>query len=377
MLCAGVFLLSALNPALSSKLPAASRGQSGATTALGSWYQTVLSEESAYCLSPNLPNETYSLGTHTTLILSNLTPYIPPGPPGGCSSAPPRQGVVVQIVTSGSEQEVMFNAVNNTTSPSNLAFGETDLETTSIGILGSTLWLKLEEQSTQNSSGFTARVASCCGWNSGGTGTGDSGSTGDSTSGSGSTGCPVNSGGPTVTTVYVWDNVCYQKGYQTAYPHPDRAFYNIIKTQGWQWTGTNLEHIQLSSTLVGPFVGLPGAAIGMLVGAAIGGELATVLGSGSSGWITVAGALAGVVIGAIISIILGTVYFDEQATIWTLLNNAFWSNFGSTPLWFWALWLARGQIAAVQTLVFYYLSYLTYVRVGNTVQLDLSHYGSP
>jgi hypothetical protein len=320
-----------------------------------SWYSNLTTIERNFCLKPYGTNWSIPLNSTTHLLITNLTNgTVGLGP--SCGSTPKHNGTVVQIVHSHVVRVVVFGSENNTTTLSNLSAGEADYVLTTVEMFGGTgLAIQFGEKiSFHNATSDRFSPLRC--WSDCGGGD-TSGSTNQPGTGWGSSGCPIGNVNP---TVYIWDNVCFDKNPPVAYPHPDRTFYGLLAAGEWDVAGTSLTHYQLGTNLVNFLNNIGPIGVGAVIGATLGALW--------GGWVGAAvGTAAGVIIGAILVYVVGTVWVDESGAIWYWVNSGFLVY--SVPI---ILWLGGSAAAAA-----YMMFSCSYLRVGNSNYINSHSISGP
>jgi hypothetical protein len=310
------------------------------------WYQELLNYEYAYCLTPHGANSTTSYASFS-LVLTNLTTTSS----HGCTANSRNGGLVIQIVSNGGLVQASFAAVNNTTTASNQSAGEYDTTTTLVGLYGDIEFIQSVYWVNPTNESHEKLELTDCGSSCGGGGTTTTSSGGVSTSSL--TTCTTGSGSP---TIYWWDSVCFDKGYPTRYPHPDRTAYSILATNNWAANGNQLTHAQVGSNTVTLYNTITDGIAALLIGGLIGALVGGVAGGGVGAMV---GSAAGLLIGALLYYFTSVTFIDESSTIWGWVNKGFITSMETAPVYlipyigFYAWFLA------------YVVPALTYLRVGN------------
>jgi hypothetical protein len=309
--------------------------------ASGGWYSTLLSQESSWCLISTGSNQTLYLGSTLNLTVTNLTAVSG----SHCTTWTHHSGVAALLYNSSTLVQVTLENVNNTTKSSDLKYDESDFSSAEIPVYGTNFdpvvisMRFTPENSTTYSLSWTLLCCACSdGCGGGGPGSGVTNST---SSGTGS--CYGSS-----PTAYWWDSVCFGKGYPYSYAHPYNAYYGILYSKDWSWSGRQLWHHQINSNLAQLISNAGPVVMGAAIGAALGA------GAGPVG--AAAGAVVGGLIGAILVYVYGASFLDEGNSIWFWVNLGFLSAFGSIP-WYVA-WYGPNAAGL------WVWSHLSYLRVS-------------
>jgi|SRR5580658_2185099 hypothetical protein len=306
------------------------------------WYSNLQSAETHYCLTATGSNKTLTVTSSYHIVETNLTA----SSGSSCSGKPQHWGLALLDYDTSTLEYVYLVAYNNTTGlvpgvPTTFTYFESYIPIYGDAGADYASPTTFDYNVTSTTHDVTIFVMTCPNCAGGGTGSTQLSQFSNSV-------CTL---GGTSPTVYIWDNVCFEKNYPIKYPHPDFTAYQMYPTTGGYIVGTNLYHIDFGSI----FMSSLGSAGPIIIGAAIGAVIGGTFGN-------LPGAIAGAVIGTIITAAgvwyQGVTYYDEQSTMWVWLNTGFISAAQNVPWWvsFWGAVAIAGYLSL----------YISEVRVGNT-----------